>query len=350
MDKRIKIGTKTVGDGAYIIAEMSGNHNGSLERALAIVDAAKAAGADAIKIQTYTADTITLKCDNEYFRTQDGSLWEGRTLYDVYDEAHTPWEWHQAIFDHAAKIGIDCFSTPFDLTAVDFLENLSAPAYKIASYEIADIPLIRKAAGTHKPVIISTGIATLSEIDRAVTVCREEGNDDIILLKCTSAYPAPYSDMNLRMIGSMAETFGCITGLSDHSMGPEVAVAAVALGAKVIEKHLTLDRADGGVDSGFSMNVDEFAEMVSQIRNVEQALGGVTYALTEKQKEGRRFGRSLFVCRDIKAGEKFSEKNIKSVRPAFGLATEHYYDILGRTAAADIKAGTPLKWEHIGRE
>ena len=350
MNKSIKIGDSIIcPEGkTYIIAEMSGNHNGSLERALSIVDAAKAAGADAVKIQTYTADTITLDCDNEYFRTQDGTLWEGRTLYDLYDEAHTPWEWHEAIFDHARKIGIDCFSTPFDLTAVDFLENLSAPAYKIASYEIADIPLIRRAARTHMPIIMSTGIATLAEIEKAVNVCRKEGNDNVILLKCTSAYPAPYSDMNLKVIASMAETFGCVTGLSDHSLGSEVAVAAVALGAKVIEKHLTLSRDDGGVDSGFSMNADEFADMVRQIRNVEQAVGKVTYDLTKKQAEGRRFGRSLFVSADIKAGEVFSEKNIKSVRPSFGMATEHYEDILGKRARTDLKAGTPLKWEHIG--
>lgn len=332
---------------SYIIAEMSGNHNGNLQHALQIVEAAAQAGADAIKLQTYTADTITLNCDNEYFQTPKGSLWEGKTLYDLYKEAYTPWEWHEALMKRANELGIPCFSTPFDFTAVDFLESLYVPAYKIASYEIQDIPLIQKVARTGKPVMISTGIATLEDIYVAVETCRREGNDQIALLKCASAYPSPYEDMNLNVIPNMKQTFGCICGLSDHTLGTEVAVASVAMGAKIVEKHMTLCRAEGGVDAAFSMEPDEFASMVQQIRNVEAAMGQISYELTEKQIDGRKLGRSLFIAEDIQAGELFTEKNIRSVRPAAGLAPKHYVNVLGREAICDLKKGMPLSWEMI---
>lgn len=332
---------------SYIIAEMSGNHNGDIHRALEIVEAAAEAGVDAIKLQTYTADTITLDCDNEYFQTQKGSLWEGRTLHDLYEEAYTPWEWHGAIMEKAREFGLTCFSTPFDFTAIDFLEEMDVPAYKIASYEIQDIPLIRKAARTGKPIIMSTGIATLEDIYAAVEACREEENEQIALLKCTSAYPSPYEEINLSVISHMKETFGCVCGLSDHTLGSEVAIASVALGAEIVEKHMTLCRSDGGVDAAFSMEPKEFADMVRQIRNVEKAKGYVTYDLTNKQKEGRQFGRSLFVAEDICEGSKFTSKNIRSVRPAAGLSTKYYENILGKKAVCDLKKGTPLSWEMI---
>lgn len=332
---------------AFIIAELSGNHNQDLGRALAIIEAAGESGADAIKLQTYTADTITMDCRNQYFATQAGSLWEGRTLYDLYQEAHTPWDWHEKLFQKAEECGLICFSSPFDKTAVDFLERLNAPAYKIASYEINDIPLIRRAARTGKPVIISTGVASLSDIELALQTCREEGNQDVILLKCTSAYPAPYHEMNLRVIPHMAETFQCMTGLSDHSYGTEVAVAAAALGAKVVEKHLTLSRQDGGVDSDFSMEPEEFARMVRKIRNVEAALGTVTYELTEKQKESKRYSRSLFASEDIRKGELLQESNIRSVRPGDGITPRYLDAVLGKRAKRDISRGMPLKWEDI---
>lgn len=349
MNREILIGNKkiTLETPAFLIAEMSGNHNQDLGRALAIIEAAKESGADAIKLQTYTADTITMDCQNQYFATQEGSLWEGRTLYDLYQEAHTPWEWHEKLFQKAEECGLICFSSPFDKTAVDFLEKLNAPAYKIASYEINDIPLIRRAAQTGKPLIMSTGIASLSDIELALQTCREEGNQNVILLKCTSAYPAPYSEMNLKVLPHMAETFQCITGLSDHSYGTEVAVASAALGAKVVEKHLTLSRKDGGVDSDFSMEPEEFALMARQIRNVESALGVVTYELTDKQKESKRYSRSLFAAEDIKTGGMFSENNIRSVRPGDGIPPRYLDDILGKQAKRNISRGMPLKWEDI---
>lgn len=347
--KSIEINGRQIGENepSYIIAEMSGNHNGSLNRAMEILEAAAEAGVDAIKLQTYTADTITLDCSNEYFRTQKGSLWEGRTLYDLYKEAYTPWEWHEPLIKRAKELGIACFSSPFDFTAVDFLEKLDVPAYKIASYEIQDIPLIKKAARTGKPVILSTGIATLADIYTAMQACYEEGNMQIALLKCTSAYPSPYEEMNLSVIENMKQTFECVCGLSDHTLGTEVAVASVAMGAKIVEKHITLRRADGGVDSAFSMEPEEFACMVKQIRNIEAAKGSVTYELTEKQREGRQFGRSLFVAEDIPAGGEFTERNIRSVRPAAGLASKHYESVLGQHAAYDLKKGTPLRWEMV---
>lgn len=347
--KKLEINGKSIGknEPCYVIAEMSGNHNGSLQRALQIVEAAAEAGADAIKLQTYTADTITLNCDNEYFQTQKGSPWEGRKLHDLYKEAYTPWEWHEALMKRAEELGITCFSTPFDFTAVDFLEEIHVPAYKIASYEIRDIPLIQRVARTGKPVIMSTGIATLGDIYEAVEACRREGNDQITLLKCTSAYPSPFGEMNLRVIPNMEQTFGCVCGLSDHTLGTEVALASVAMGAGIVEKHMTLRRTDGGVDAAFSMESEEFAGMIRQIRNIEAAMGRATYDLTEKQMAGRAFGRSLFIAEDIRAGEVFTEKNIRSVRPAAGLAPKYYTDILGRKAASDLKKGEPLLWEMV---
>ncbi len=345
MNKTIKIADHTIGEDSpvYFIAEMSGNHNMDFGRAMAIVDAAKEAGADAIKLQTYTADTITVDCDSALFRTGKG-LWEGRTLYDLYQEAYTPWEWQDKLKAHANEIGLDCFSSPFDLTSVDFLEGLDVPAYKIASYEINDIPLIKKVASTGKPVIISTGIAHLSDIELALKTCKDVGNNNVILLKCVSSYPTPYELFNLKGMPLLAETFDTIVGLSDHSMGTEIAVASVALGAKVIEKHITLSRADGGVDSAFSMEPAEFKKMVDEIRHVELALGRATIELTEKQEKERGGSRSLFAVKDIKAGEKFTTENVRSIRPGAGLHTMYYEEILGKSAACDLKKGTPLSW------
>lgn len=349
MNNEILIQDRKIGNKypTFIIAEMSGNHNKDINRALEIVEIAKECGADAIKLQTYTPDTITLNCNNKYFATQKGSLWEGMTLYQLYEKAYTPWEWHKRIFERANKVGLICFSSPFDVTAVEFLEKLESPAYKIASYEITDIPLIKKVARTKKTIIISTGIANLSDIEAAVKACKEEENEKVILLKCTSAYPSPYEEMNLRVIPHMAQTFECITGISDHSYGTEVAVAAVAQGAKVVEKHFTLSRAEGSVDADFSMEPKEFAEMVKQIRNVEKALGRVSYELTKSQMAGKQYARSLFTVNDIKKGELFTIDNIRSVRPGNGLAPVYLEEILGRRAAQDIERGMPLRWEMI---
>jgi pseudaminic acid synthase len=344
----ISIGNKVIGKDypTFFIAEMSGNHNMDLERAKKIVKAAADAGADALKLQTYTADTITIDCDTEDFQTGKG-LWEGMTLYELYQKAYTPWEWQKELMEYANSLGMLCFSSPFDLTAVDFLEELNVPAYKVASFEINDIPLLRKIARTKKPIIISTGIANLSDIELALKTCKEEKNDQVILLKCVSAYPAPYEGMNLKVIPNMAETFDCICGLSDHSMGYEAAVASVVLGAKVVEKHFTLSRADGGVDSAFSMEPQEFKAMVDAVRNVEKALGQVTYELNEQQKDGRGTSRSLYVVEDIKAGEIFTENNVRSIRPGYGMHTKHWEEILGQRADRDLKKGTPLKWDMI---
>lgn len=332
---------------AYVVAEMSGNHNGDINRAKAIIDAVAEAGADAIKLQTYRPDTITIDCDSELFATGKG-LWEGTTLYKLYETAFTPWEWHKELQEYAHQAGLGFFSSPFDLTAVDFLEKMNVPAYKVASFEINDIPFLRKIAKTGKPVIISTGAAYMADIELAMRTCREEGNENVILLKCVSAYPAPFAEMNLKVIQNMERTFDCVVGLSDHTMGTEVAVAAVALGAKLIEKHVTLKRSDGGPDAAFSMEPQELALMVSQIRNVEQALGRESYELSPQQIDAREGMRSLFVVEDIMAGENFNEKNVRSIRPGAGLHTMHYEEILGKTARVDIKRGTPLAWEHIG--
>lgn len=347
--QKIKIGSRLIGEGepTYIVAEMSANHLQDYDRAEAIIRAAKEAGADAVKLQTYTADTITMDSDNEYFQITQGTIWDGRTCYDLFKEAYTPWEWQPKLMKLANDLGMDCFSSPFDYTAVDFMEEMKMPAYKIASFEIRDIPLIRKIAGLGKPVIMATGIAYLEDIERAVRTCREEGNEQIILLKCTSTYPSPYEDMNIRVIPHMAETFDCLTGLSDHSMGSAVAVASVALGARMVEKHFTLSRADGGPDGAFSMEPAEFKRMVDEIRIVEKALGQVTYCLTEMQEKSREEGRSLFVTQDIRAGEVFTPENLRSIRPAFGMAPMYYEEILGRQARCDIARGTPMAWEYV---
>ena len=346
MDKRIKIGSRYVGVGekTFIVAEVSGNHLQDFERAKEIIRAAKEAGADAVKLQTYTADTITLDCDNEYFQITQGTIWDGTTLHKLYEEAFTPWEWQPELMKYANELGMECFSSPFDHTAVDFMEQMNMPAYKIASFEINDIPLIRKIARLGKPIIFATGIAYLEDMERALRVCKEEGNAQVIMLKCTSAYPSPYESMNLKVIPHMAQMFDCVTGLSDHSMGTAVAVASVALGAKMVEKHLTLSRADGGPDAAFSMEPAEFKKMVDEIRIVEKAVGKVTYELTEQQVRSREDGRSLFVVKDIKAGEELTEENIRSIRPAFGMHTMYYEEVLGKKAKADIAKGTPLEW------
>ncbi len=345
----IRIGSRLIGEGqpTYIVAEMSANHLQDYDRAEAIIRAAKAAGADAVKLQTYTADTITMDCENEYFQIKQGTIWDGTTFYKLYQEAFTPWDWQPRLVKLANDLGMDCFSSPFDFTAVDFLEEMDMPAYKIASFEIRDIPLIRKIAKLGKPVIMATGIAYLEDIERAVRVCREEGNDQIILLKCTSTYPSPYEDMNIRVIPHMAEVFDCMTGLSDHSMGSAVAVASVALGARMVEKHFTLSRADGGPDAAFSMEPAEFKKMADEIRIVEKALGRVTYQLTEKQERSREEGRSLFVTQDIGAGEVFTPENLRSIRPAFGMAPMYYEEVLGKKARVSIPRGTPMAWEYV---
>lgn len=334
-------------DRCFVIAELSANHGHSLETALATVRAAKACGADAIKIQTYTADTITLDCDNDYFQIRQGTIWDGTTLHKLYQQAYTPWEWHAAIQAEAHREGLVFFSTPFDLSAVDFLETLEVPLYKIASFEITDIPLIEYAASKGKPMIISTGIATLADIDAAVQACRRMGNQDITLLKCTSSYPAPAEEANLLTIPNLAQTFGVKAGLSDHTLGHAVAIAAVALGARVIEKHFILDRAIGGPDASFSMTPGEFGSMVEGIRQAEAALGEVSYHLNEKAMLSRQFSRSLFVCEDMKAGERFTPNNLRSIRPAHGLAPVHLPSLLGRSASQDIQAGTPLDWSLV---
>ncbi len=349
MDKKIRIGKRYVGEGekTFVVAEVSANHLQDYGRAEAIIEAAAQAGADAVKLQTYTPDTITLDCDNDYFQITQGTIWDGTTLHKLYEEAYTPWEWQPKLMEFANGLGLECFSSPFDSTAVDFMQEMDMPAYKVASFEINDIPLIRKIARIGKPMILATGIAYLEDMERALRVCREEGNEQIVLLKCTSAYPSPYEDMNLKVIPNMAQVFDCITGLSDHSMGTAAAVASVALGGKMVEKHLTLSRADGGPDGAFSMEPDEFKKMVDEIRIVEKALGRVTYELTEQQKRSREDGRSLFVVKDMKEGEAFTEENVRSIRPAFGLHTMYYKEVMGKKARRDIPKGTPLDWKLI---
>lgn len=323
----------------FIVAELSANHGHKLDVALESVRAAKEAGADAVKIQTYTADTITIDCNADDFKLKGGTLWDGRTLYDLYQEAYTPWEWHQAIFDEAKKCGLVCFSTPFDKTAVDFLEDLSNPIMKIASFEITDIPLIEYAAKKGKPMVISTGIAMPEDIELAVKTCKEACNNDITLLKCTSSYPAPIEDANLMTMVDMKQRYGVKVGLSDHTMGYDVAVAAVALGATLVEKHFILDRAIGGPDAAFSMEIGEFASMVKSIRNVEKAIGQVVYPTDPSMIKGREFCRSLYVAEDVKAGDVITEKNVRSVRPGFGLHTKYLTEIIGKKLVKDCKKG-----------
>ena len=344
----IRIANRDIGPNhrPYMIAEMCGNHNQSLERALAIVDAAAAAGADAIKLQTYTAETMTLDVRASGFVIDDDkSLWAGRQLYDLYQQAHTPWEWHKPIMDRAASHGLHCFSTPFDDTAVDFLESLQVPAYKIASFENTDLPLIRKVARTGKPMIISTGMASVAEIDDAVRTAREAGCEQLILLKCTSTYPATPENTNLRTIPNLRETFGCEVGLSDHTMGCGVAIAAVALGATVIEKHFTLARADGGVDSAFSLEPAELRMLRVESERAWQGLGRVTYGGTAAEARSKAFRRTLYIARDMKAGDRLDAGNLRIVRPGFGLPPKYYDTMLGKRINRDAPAGTPLSWE-----
>ena len=334
------------GHPTYIIAEMSANHNQDFHKAVKIIESAKEAGANAVKLQTYTPDTITINCDNDYFRIK-GTSWEGKSLYELYGEAYTPWEWQPKLKKIANDLGMDLFSTPFDHTAVDFLEKMDVPAYKVASFELLDLPLLRKIAQTGKPIIMSTGMATLAEIDEAVSTIRETGGNQLALLKCTSAYPAPADEMNLRTIPHLADAFGVPVGLSDHTLGIAVPVAAVALGACIIEKHFTLSRQNPGPDSAFSLEPCEFKEMVDAIRTTENALGEVSYEITEKQKVSRVFRRSLFVVKDVKKGEKFTEENVRSIRPGYGLHTRHIDQAIGRQAKVLIEKGTPLDWDLI---
>lgn len=331
----------------FIIAELSANHNQSFDLAMQTVKAAKEVGADAIKLQTYTADTITLDCENEHFQIKSGTLWDGQTLYKLYQKAFTPWEWQPRLKSYAESLGLICFSSPFDKTAVDFLEKMNVSAYKVASFEITDIPLIEYIASKQKPVIISTGIATFEEINEAIAACRRVGNDEIALLKCTSAYPAPLEEANLLTIPDMAAKFGCLVGLSDHTMGDIASVVAVSLGARIIEKHFILDRKIGGPDSDFSMEPAEFKTMVDLIRNVEKTLGAVSYEITEKVAKSRVFARSLFVVKNIQKGEIFTEENVRSIRPFAGISPKFLNEILGKQAVCDIVAGTPLSWELI---
>ncbi len=330
-----------------IVAELSANHNGSLDRALEIVHAAAEAGADAVKLQTYTADTITLDCDNEYFKIGPGTPWEGKRLHDLYKAAHTPWEWHAKLKEEAERLGMWFFSTPFDETAVDFLEDLGVPAYKIASFELVDIPLIEYAASKGKPMIMSTGMATEEEIKDAVDAVRGTGNNNITLLKCVSAYPAKPEDMNLATIPDIKERFGVEVGLSDHTLSNEVAVAAVALGAVMVEKHLTLARKDGGFDAEFSLEPQEFKSMVDAIRLTEKAVGAPTYGGTDSEAACKKFRPSLFAVADIKEGEPLTRENVRSIRPGDGLPPKSYGELLGLKAARDIARGTPLSWDMV---
>ncbi|MBK9218237.1 MAG: pseudaminic acid synthase [Uliginosibacterium sp.] len=346
----VRIGDRLLGrDSApFVIAEMSGNHNQSLDRALAIVDAIAATGAHALKLQTYTADTMTLDVDHPDFAIGEAnSLWAGRTLHDLYDEAHTPWEWHAPIFERARQLGLIPFSTPFDASAVDFLASLDVACYKIASFESTDLPLIRKAASKGKPLIISTGMATLAEIAEAVETARSAGAPDVILLKCTSTYPASPENSHLLSIPHLREAFGCEVGISDHTMGIGAAVAAVALGATVIEKHVTLRRADGGVDSAFSLEPHEVRALVEESERARLSLGQVHYGPSSAEKASLKYRRSLYVVADIQAGEVFSEANVRAIRPGFGLAPKHLDAVIGRRAARDLPRGTPLSWEAL---
>ena len=331
----------------FIVAELSANHGHKLEVALESVRAAKEAGADAVKIQTYTADTITLNCDADDFKVK-GTLWDGLTLYDLYQEAYTPWEWHQAIFDEAKNCGLICFSTPFDKTAVDFLEDLGNPIMKIASFEITDIPLIEYVAKKGKPMVISTGIAMPEDIELAVKTCKDAGNDDITLLKCTSSYPAPIEDANLKTMVNMKERYSVKVGLSDHTMGYDVAVAAVALGATLVEKHFILDRSIGGPDAAFSMEISEFTAMVESIRNVEKALGEVVYPTDSSKIKGREFCRSLYVAEDMKMGDTITENNVRSVRPGYGLHPKYLPTLLGRKINRDLEKGDRFLMSYEG--
>jgi pseudaminic acid synthase len=331
----------------FIIAELSANHNGSLDNALATIKAAKRAGANAIKFQTYTADTITIDVKEDDFKLKQGTIWDDKYLYDLYKEAYTPWEWHKQLFDAAKEEALICFSSPFDTTSVALLEDLNTPAYKIASFEITDIQLIELVASKGKPVIISTGIAEEEDIQLALDACRRMGNNDIALLKCTSSYPAPIEEANMIMVKDLAERFGVISGLSDHTIGSTVPVVATCFGAKIIEKHFILDRSIGGPDASFSMNEQEFSEMVKAVREAEKAIGVVDYDLTDKQKKGRDFSRSLYVVEDIKAGQQITKENVRSIRPGFGLHPKHYNAIIGKKVNKDVKRGTAFSLDFV---
>lgn len=345
----IKIKGRIIGEGqpVFIIAELSANHLQKFELAVETIKAIKESGADAVKLQTYTPDTITIDCNNEYFQIKQGTLWDGKTLYQLYQEAYTPWEWQPKLKEIAEEIGLLCFSTPFDKTAVDFLEEMKVPAYKVASFEITDIPLIEYIASKGKPVIMSTGIATFSDIEEAVMACRKAGNNQIALLKCTSAYPAPFEEMNLRTIPNLTETFKTITGISDHTLGITASITATALGAKIIEKHFILNRGLDGPDAAFSLQPEEFKAMVKAVREAEASLGEISYELSDKVKKSREFSRSLFIVKDMKNGEVFTVENVRSIRPAYGISPKNLKDILGKKAGRDIKKGTPMSWELI---
>jgi N-acetylneuraminate synthase len=348
----IEIGGKMIGPGkpVYVVAELSANHNQDFSRAVRIIEAAKQAGADAVKLQTYTPDTITLDSDKEYFRVGGGTIWDGRNLHELYGEAYTPWEWQPRLKRVADDIELDLFSTPFDASAVDFLEAMDVPAHKVASFELVDIPLIQKIARTGKPMIMSTGMATVKEIEEAVEAAQQAGATQIALLKCTSSYPAPDEEMNLRTIPEMSRRFGVPVGLSDHTMGIAVPVAAVALGACIIEKHLTLSRSDPGPDSTFSLEPQEFKAMVDAVRVAEKALGEVQFGCSAKEVASRAFRRSLFVVEDVKSGQRFTSENVRSIRPGQGLHTRYFTEIIGRTATRNIERGTPLSWDLVDRQ
>ena len=331
----------------FIIAEISANHNGDLQVALETVRAAKRAGADAIKLQTYTAKTMTIDCKNDFFMIKQGTAWDGEYLYDLYKRAYTPWEWHKDIYDLAKEEGLICFSSPFDNSAVDLLEELNSPIYKIASFEITDIPLIEYIASKGKPIILSTGIAEISDIELAIETCRKAGNNDITLLKCTSAYPADPSDANLLTIPDIKIRFGVKSGLSDHTMGIEGPIVATALGATVIEKHFILDKSIGGPDAHFSLDEKEFAEMVKAIRIAEKMMGKIDYEMSEKKKKSRQFSRSLFIVKDVKSGDKISNENVRSIRPGFGMHPRHLSEIIGKKFKQDFEKGTPMNFDLI---
>lgn len=343
------INSREIGPGhpTYIIAELSANHNQDFNQALELVRAAAEAGADAVKLQTYTADTLTIDCDSSHFRIAEGTLWSGRVLYDLYKEAFTPWDWQPRIKEACEQLGMHCFSSPFDASAVDFLEEMNVPAYKVASFEIVDIPLLEKIGATRKPVIVSTGMATLAEISEAVETLRRAGALEIALLKCVSAYPAPPEAMNLKTIPHLAEAFSVPAGLSDHTLGITVPVTSVALGATIIEKHMTMSRDVPGPDSAFSLEPNEFREMVEAVRIAERAVGQVVYGVSESEQKSRAFRRSLFVVKDISKGEVLSEENVRSIRPGFGMSPRHLSDVLGRVAGDNIPRGTPLNWRDV---
>jgi len=345
-------GDRWVGAGhtVYVIAEMSANHGQKFERAVRILKAAREAGADAVKLQTYTPETITIASSREYFQVRGGTLWDGCTLYDLYGQAYTPWEWQPKLKQIANDLGLDCFSSAFDATAVDFLEEMGVPAHKVASFELVDIPLIQKMARTGKPLIMSTGMATVEEIEEAVQAARQAGSTQIALLKCTSAYPARAEEMHLRTIPELARRFAVPAGLSDHTMGVPVPVAAVALGACIIEKHITLSRSEPGPDSAFSLEPHEFKAMVDAVRIAEKALGEVHFGCSEKEASSRVFRRSLFVVSDVRRGDLFTEENVRSIRPGHGLHTRHLAEVLGKRAARDIERGTPMSWDLVSRQ